>query len=134
MEMKNLKDVLEKLRVDDISFNEFPADGTLDDIVEFLEDNNFIIIEEDYAYALTTIRKLVNTKHKRICFIDKGKNYSLLRFADTSKEEISIKNPIFIVVKDSNNYEYKTASRYEDGVKELNREEFAKLVNKHFSW
>ena len=41
--MKNLKDtILEKLKVDDIVLNgEFPIDGTLEEIVEFLEDTGF---------------------------------------------------------------------------------------------
>ena len=37
--MMNLKDtVLEKLRVDDIVFDEFPVDGTIDDAVKFLKN------------------------------------------------------------------------------------------------
>lgn len=131
--MRNLKDVLEKLKVDDISFNEFPLDGTLDDMVKFLEDNNFIIIEEDAATPLFTVRQYMNLKHKRICYIYMSTSYSLLRFADTSKKEISAKNPIFILSKNNNGYKYKLASNY-DNIKELNKEEFAKLINKHFNF
>ena len=129
--MKNLKEIiLEKLRVDDIIITEkFPTSENLKDIIEFLKEEGF----KEYKIDKTGVIGTLNKNENKI-FLLSDYGYDRIWFADTSKEEISIKNPIFIVVKDSNNYEYKTASRYEDGVKELNREEFAKLVNKHFSW
>ena len=132
--MKTLKDsILEKLKVDDIIlYEKFPIDGTVDDIVEFLKDNNFIIIEEGKPQPTFIIRRHINNAHKRICFIYKFMNQFLLRFADASKKEISTKNPLFILIRDYNSYKYKTASQYDDGIKELNKEEFAKLVNKRF--
>lgn len=42
--MKNLRDIiLEKLKVDDISLvkKEFPIDGTINEIIEFLKDAGF---------------------------------------------------------------------------------------------
>ena len=40
--MKNLRDsILEKLKVDDIVFNTFPIDGTINDMIEFLKDAGF---------------------------------------------------------------------------------------------
>ena len=42
MAMKNLEDVLEKLKIDDIVIDkEFPIDGTLDDMVKFLKHEGF---------------------------------------------------------------------------------------------
>ena len=43
--MKNLKDtIIEKIKVDDIILNkeEFPIDGTIDDMIEFLKDYGFV--------------------------------------------------------------------------------------------
>jgi len=136
--MKNLVDVLEKLKVDDISLNEFPANGTLDDIIEFLKNSNFIIIEEANPLADSTVRKLINTEHKKICFIYKFMSHFILRFADTSKKEISTENPIFILVKDNNRYKniytYRIFTQYDDGHKDLDKEEWTKLINKRFGW
>ena len=53
MAMKNLKDVLEKLKVDDIVLGEkFPIDGTLDDISNFLKENNFKEIKMSATWEL----------------------------------------------------------------------------------
>ena len=132
--MKNLKYVLEKLKVDDIVIEEFPIDSTLDDIIKFLKDNNFIIIEEGEPQPTFIIRRHINNAHKRICFIYKFMNQFLLRFADASKKEISTKNPLFILIRDYNSYKYKTASQFDDSIKELNKEEWSELVNKRFGW
>ena len=44
--MRTLKDtILEKLKVDDITFDDFPINGTANEIAEFLKSHNFIRIK-----------------------------------------------------------------------------------------
>lgn len=63
--MKNLKDILEKLKVDDITFDEFPINGTADDIVEFLEENGFKKIDgKNFTYWRQIVKIAKTTTNK----------------------------------------------------------------------
>jgi len=133
--MKNLKDaILEKLKVDDIVLEEkFPIDGTLDDMIKFLEGNGFKYVRCDGA-----IDKWFN-KYKSKCFY---KNSERLWFADTSKEKISEDNPIFsyrvqhksfTVYYCNQGIVYWLAGETIENSKE-NKEEFLRELNKRFGW
>ena len=63
--MKNLKDtILEKLRVDDIRFDEFPVDGTIEEITEFLKSHNFIRINKKMKLWTDVIKVFMNKSGK----------------------------------------------------------------------
>ena len=62
--MKNLKDVLEKLRIDDIVIEEFPIDVTLEEIAEFLKSHNFIRINKKMKLWVDVIKAFMNGKGK----------------------------------------------------------------------
>ena len=137
MVMKNLKDVLEKLRVDDIVLPaKFPINGTVDDITKFLENNDFKLVHFNGA-----ISEGFN-KCKSKCFY---KNTTQLWFVDTSKEPIWEMNPIFTYRILSNSF----GVYYFDAVGRIcwltgelgkiknskeNREEFLEELNKRFGW
>ena len=135
--MKTITDVLEKLRVDDIILNDrFPIDGTLKEMMQFLEENGF-----KYVECRSDIDECFN-KYKSKCFY---KNNEYLWFGDTSKEEISKKNPIFTYRILQNNfsvYYCGTSGRIYWLVGELgkiknskeNKEEFLRELNKRFGW
>ena len=98
--MKNLKDILEKLKIDDIVLGEkFPIDGPIDAMIEFLEGQGFKQISSS-GY----INELADSEKSR-CFkvysdkssIKAHTNKFSIWFADTSKEVTSKNNPIFFI-------------------------------------
>ena len=137
MEMKNLKDVLEKLKVDDIVLDTvFPINGTLNDIIEFLKDNGF-----KYVRCGGGIDEWFNG-YKSKCFYKTEEN---LWFGDTSKEKISEDNPIFIyrILQNSfgvfycdNSGNLYWLSGQKDKIKNSkeNKREFLEELNKRFGW
>lgn len=69
--MKALKDsILEKLKVDDISIEDFPIDGTADDIVEFLEENGFKRIDGKKFIYWRQIVKIAKTTTNKAFILD----------------------------------------------------------------
>ena len=130
--MKNLKDILvEKLKVDDIVLGEkFPIDGTVEDMIEFLEDAGFVPVEENHNYkgSVDDIFDYNNTK----CFLKENKRFW---FADTSKEKISKSNPIFFIVMPEKIFKVYYCNNYNTiDIVEDNKKEFLKELNKRFSW
>ena len=95
--MNNLKDsILEKLKVDDIILDVFPIDGTLEDIIKFLKAEGFKEYKLDNYSLVGTFNK---NKGKIFLFGDESGNKRLW-FANTSREEISAKNPVFLLIKE----------------------------------
>ena len=85
--MRTLKAVIsEKLKVDDIILNEekFPIEGTMDDMIKFLEENGFVAADESHNYKGTADDMFDHNKSK--CFYQTSNRFW---FADTSKEKIS---------------------------------------------
>ena len=130
--LKNLKDIiLEKLSVDNIVIvEEFPIDGTMEDIVKFLKEQGFKQISSS-GY----ISDLVNlTKTK--CFMSDLTN---IWFADTSEKKVSKDNPIFgIAYKFYNVYYPKNSNNVRSheyiDIVENDKEEFLRELNKRFGW
>lgn len=133
--MKNLKDsILEKLKVDDIIFNEFPINGALDNIVKFLKEQGF----EDISDKLNkSIYDIIDDAKKKVYFIIESQIF----FADTSKEKTSARNPIFFCTeKGSLNIFYFDFinNHYVDIIKigrdNNTKKAFMKELNKQFGW
>jgi len=128
--MKNLKDVLEKLRVDDIVINaEFPIDGTIEEMIKFLEGQNFIDISMHHG----SISRIFNDMKKK-CVVKFGNRFS---FADTSKEKISKDNPIFyICLDDPVAYSVYYKNNYDSTIDivENDKKAFLEELNKRFGW
>ena len=131
--MKNLKEVLEKLKVDDIIIEKFPIDGTLDNIVEFLKERNFKEISNDFDNYL--YNAFEDAKKKVYLMLDKE-----MFFADTSKEKISKDNPIFYCSDKGNlnifyfNYTHYHYINIVIGKDNRTKQEFLKELNKRFGW
>lgn len=129
--MKNLKDVLEKLKVDDIVLaEEFPIDGTLDDMAEWLSSNGFEPIE---------VRLDLYTKYGNICNKLKKKVFSRLPntdnilFANTTKNKISANNPMIIISIEDNDRFYMllvSVDVNEHRFDTINREKCIKWIKK----
>lgn len=125
--MKNLKDMLEKLKVDDIKINaEFPIDGDRWDIVDFLKGKGFKKVSEFGYFDGHAIAK---------CFmVDTMSIY----FADTSKREISNENPLFYIGKSgTGNFIYDVYGKEHDTfatIVENDKKKFLEELNKRFGW
>ena len=136
MGMKNLVDVLEKLKIDDINLNEFPIDGTIEEMIKFLEEKGF-----KYVYCGCGIDEWFSN-YKSKCFYKTKGN---LWFGDTSKEKISKDNPIFIYrilyntfgvfyCDNSGNLYWLAGQRDKIKNSKENKEEFLRELNKRFGW
>lgn len=136
--MKSIADIYEKLKVDDINLNEvkFPIDGTLDDMIKFLEENEFKYV---YVYCGDNEDEYFN-KYKSKCFYKD--NYQIW-FGDTTKEKISKDNPIFTYntfVNVFSVYYYDNKGRIiwlletENKNSKENKKEFLEELKKHFGW
>lgn len=128
--MKNLVDILEKLKVDDIKLSEeFPIDKGTATIVNFLKDNNF----EEILYSTNDVWRDVHKKFNK----NKGKKVfeywskvEVLRFADMTKD-IDKENPIFCI---NGNGRIWLELLYDVSDIEVEKKEYLKLLNKVFSW
>ena len=123
--MKTIIDVLEKLKVDDIVINKkFAIHTTFNDIVKFLEEEGFQRIDG------SSVSKAFNTAKSK-CFMLEGND---IWFADTSKEKISKKNPVFYM---NCGFIYSIYSMEHDILEYIvinNKKEFLEELNKHFGW
>lgn len=139
--MRHLIDVLEKLDLDKVSLDEFPIDGPGDAIIEFLKANNFIINDkEHYLNSQIAIRDSNNARDKNVQAVMYNDGRYLIFFSDTSKKDISEKNPIYIIVANKNS-NIKYCKAYIDTLSvtgegaieiELEKRKWFKEVNKHF--
>ena len=99
--MKSLKDTLnrviyEKLRVDDIVIEKFPIDGTVDEMVAFLELNNFTVLYmmKDVWSSRFAVQ-VANKAEDKIAYIDK-KRWCIF-IGDTTKQKVSVSNPLYYI-------------------------------------
>ena len=139
--MKTLKSVikesiLEKLSIDSIMPDaEFPADGTLEEIIEFLKEQNFKDISKRGP------KDILFNSEKSKCFTYL-KEHERIWFADTSKEKISKKNPIFVIkinkdIKKVSGYLYSIyylIDREVTYIVKNDKKAFIEELNKHFYW
>ena len=135
--MKNLKDVLEKLRIDDIVLTkEFPIDGTYEEVFDFLKNHNFIPLQP----KCSSIVKLFNMERNKCIRFEKDRR---ILFADTSKEKISKDNPVFLINFYDNSLMiyYLSVGNPTHTIKILDGDrtdrvikDFMKELNKHFNW
>lgn len=127
--MKNLKDsILEKLSIDSIAPDiEFPIDGTIRDMIEFLKEEGFKEVANSSGNMMSTILNRESNK----CFINY--NNTTIWFADTSKKEVSEDNPIFLIEKSSNVSSFSVYIPKKVIVND-NKKAFLEELNKCFNW
>lgn len=111
------------------SVNKFPIDGTIKDIIKFLESCEFVQIPSVKGFNRT--KEAFNSSKSR-CFINNPSGDAIW-FADTSKGIISYKNNVFSVddsIDSSRRYYIWT----NDGIYNATRETFLKEINKNFGF
>ena len=133
--MKNLKDiVLEKLKVDDIVFDVFPVDGTLDDAVKFLKEYGFEEIKfdlEKHFYYRDVIKDIENREGR---YVVVNKDDLEIMFGDTSDEDIDEKNPLYSILYSMD--KYFSMIPFQPGgaeMKKYTKKEFAKKMDRYFA-
>ena len=137
MVMKNLKDVLEKLKVDDIIIDKFPIDGSIEDIIKFLIENGYKEIPYE-KYWEDTIDRFSDTADKSFMadFVPNGFNSNMICLSFIDKSNREFKNILFSITGMFNKYEYtildiETGEDKEDA-KVISKSQFLKKVNKLF--
>ena len=98
--MKNLKDtILEKLKVDDITLNEeFPIDGTVEDMIEFLEDAGFKEVSSQGSWGATFLNY---RKYNVKCFAVQETRPVIIEIIDRSNPKL--KDKLFYLWLSSDN-------------------------------
>ena len=134
--MRKIVDIYEKLKVDDIILDneEFPINGTIDDIVDFLKRYNFKEVEydSDKHFRYTEIIRDFDKKHKKvfIAYREEGE----ITFGDTSREEISAKNLMYSIVPMIDEYTSRCLRSSDTTFRNIYTEkEFAKEMKKYFT-
>ena len=127
--MKNLKDVLEKLKVDDIVPDaKFPIDETEEDIIVFLKHEGFETIKQDTDFP----SKVFNSKKGKCFYTSQNRIF----FADTSKRPISKNNPMFFIYCTFDYYNVYYVDEFDETVDIVrnNKKKFLEELNKRFGW
>jgi len=132
--MRSITDILEKLDINKVNLEPdvFPIDGTLEEIEEFLEANNFENFDDydlDMKY-FSEYEDFVNTEGKKLFLISIGGKF--VRFIDTSQKDLGKDNPMFCIKTNAANpFTIEINEFYQ---KYLDKKDFLKALNKQFGW
>jgi hypothetical protein len=126
----------ERLNPRHLGTEKFPIDGTLDDMIKFLENNGFEELEDSYAEYSNSCVLLNDMKGKYFSRqIFRGEIVGL-EFADTSEEEISINNPLYYIDRPTNPHKHSfnkfTGGNSIDSLTYLTSSEFEKEMKEYF--
>ena len=93
--MKTIVDVLEKLKVDDIIFDKFPIDGTLEEMMKFLIDHRYkeIPYKTDWNDTVVAFKKA----NKSSIMIDRCDDNSIEAIEFIDKSNNKFKDTLFTV-------------------------------------
>ena len=113
------------------STGRFPIDGTVEEVIEFLEKQHFEYFETGYGDSIIQSFDKENIKGYHVEF----RQHPSIWFADTSKDKISRDNPVFL-------YKPTTQDHYStilpggiiSGVYKHTKKEYLELLNKKFGW
>ena len=120
--------ISERLNPRHLGTAKFPIDGTIDEVVKFLERQGFEKIENKSYLLIHKSNKFNDTNSKSYMLdIDSTR----IMFADTSKNNISEENPIFYY--DEPHKEYGIHVREHTGMI-TNENIFKDELNKRFGW
>ena len=129
--MKTIIDILEKLKVDDIVFEKFPIDGTVEKMIKFLKEQGFIDATESYG----SLNDIFNTAKSKCFFIYPDDNTKRIWFVDTSEREICKENPVFFIDPTYKYYEvYYLNSSGHATIIDNSKKAFIEELNKRFGW
>ena len=127
--MKSLKSVLEKLKIDDmVPDNDFPINGLIKDICEYLRHQGFIEIPNNGKLKLFLA---MNDKKDKVFAWNAGLTGEFVRFADTSSHDIDKEHPSYVIFSDGRHYkEWIENNKTEADM--IPKEKLLKMVKKQF--
>ena len=124
--------ITERIRVDNIQSTEFPIDGTLEDVIQFLEEQGYV----GFSWLSGTPggwSKFFNYyKQKIFSYKTDNWGYTYLKFADTTNKNIGKENPIYEMEFKDNNKIFGTM--YGNRSIPVSKKEFLERLNKQFNW
>ena len=132
--MKNLVDIYEKLDLNKVNLKEtniFPIEGTIEEMIEFLEKLGFKEIDDVKGRSAT---EFFNNKHDK-CYWLRDKQW--IYFGDTSNGDISPTNELFMImiISKGGSREYRIINNYACSNDYRNDiKAFLKILNKQFGW
>jgi hypothetical protein len=121
--MKTLNNyILERLNPKHLGYSGFPIDGTIEEMIKYLENYGF----ERIPAADNAIYTMNNQKGRKVIWVLGG----MIRFADVTKRKISEKNPAFAynIANDYCALEYSDSSS-KKSYKQLTKDEFLSAMH-----
>lgn len=112
LNMKQLIDILEKLDLDKVSLidDEFPIDGSLEDIIKFLIEHNFKEIKELPSLSCYTDYVIPFNNYGGKCFgitADGLNGCSIIFIANTLRKKISKSNMLYVIKDEQTRARYR---------------------------
>lgn len=123
--------IIERIRIDNIKSAKFPIDGTIDEIIKFLEGHGFKEIDDVKGRSAT---EFFNSKHDK-CYWLRDKQW--IYFGDTSESNISPTNELFMImiISKGGSREYRIINNYScSNDYHNNTKEFLEILNKQFGF
>ena len=122
--------ILERLNPRHLGSGRFPINGTIKDMIEFLEDNGFT----ETKWKDLSIFAIFKETHTKQYSIGSAGSITRFWFADTSNGPVSRNNPVFLI----KTYEMSGKREFAYSEKDLNfmcsQQEFLEMLNKRFGW
>ena len=118
--------IVERIKIDNIKHQEFPIDGKIDDIVDFLQNQGFSRIQPNTTINLRSQFNIAETK----CFVVER---TTIWFADTSKNNGGDHSPVFSIECLSQKQGWYYIWGY-NSMNAVDKEEFLEAINKQFDF
>ena len=130
--MKTINDyIVERIKVDNIKPKEFPVDGTIEDIEDFLKDNGFTQIETNIS-KLSDRSKFLNKHNGKYYMKYQVYRNKTITFADTSSKKISNDNPMYYIYPYVDKIYKKLTGESRYNISILSADEFKKEMENYF--
>lgn len=132
--MKNLKDVLEKLKVDDIVLTEeFPIHGTMQDAINFLKFKGFTEIKHhDVRHYFEYIEDFNKAGKKCFMVQTNGFGGNIIWFGDTRRNNISDDNRLYMITFYAQHNEFEYYENINKSSEHIRTNDFEKELKEFF--
>ena len=122
--------ITERIRVDNIKSREFPINGTLGEIIDFLKEHGFKEIKDLPNLSRYTDYVVPFNEYRNKCFGVFKKN---IFFADTSRKKISESNMLYMIKDEQIHAKYRMIWDIDDLTYEMpDEDKFKKEMETYF--
>ncbi len=114
------------------STGRFPIDGSLQEVIDFLTNQGFKCIGRPKSLhpGLSVITMMFNDQHSKSFMVNETENG--IRFADTSKHDLSDDNPIFYISGYRKGEWFYVIENYYRNL--YDKDKFLQIINKKFKF